>query len=357
MSRQANKTAIGAFVVGAVVMAVAAVVIFGSGKIFTDTQTYVAYFSGSVKGLRVGAPVVFRGVRIGQVTEILIYSDYRDLSISIPVVFQVDENTVRSIGTPTKREHQYLEDLIQKGLRAQLQMQSLVTGQLMINLDFHPDSPLKLKGRPEFELGKEIIEIPTVKTPLQRIEKTIAEIPIEELARSVKKSLDGIERLVTSPQLHESLTYLHQTLENLSNLSRRLDEKVDPLFADVDQTLKDARQLMENLNRQVDPLAGSLKQTADDARRLVNNVNRRIEPLQADLAKTTRTLRAALEAAQKTVDSIGGMTSQDSEFRFQLDILLREMGLAARSIRAFADYLERHPDALLRGKVRREGDK
>ena len=125
----------------------------------------------------------------------------------------------------------------------------------------------------------------------------------------------------------------------------------------MDQTLKDARQLLENLNRQVDPLAGSLKQTSDDARRLINNVNRRIEPLQADLTKTARTLRAALEAAQKTVGSIDGMVSQDSEFRFRLDNLLREMALAARSIRAFADYLERHPDALIRGKVRREGSK
>ena len=357
MSKQANKTAIGAFVVGAVVMAVAAVIIFGSGKFFTATETYVAYFSGSVKGLRVGAPVVFRGVRIGQVTKILIYSDYRDLSISIPVLFQVNPDTFRGIGTPIKNEHQYLEDLIQKGLRAQLQMQSLVTGQLMINLDFHPDAPLELKGRPEIKLGKTVVEIPTVKTPFQRIEKTFSEIPIEELAKSVKNTLDGIEHLVTSPQIPASLEYLQQALESFSKLARRLDKKIDPLFADVDQTLTNARKLMENIDRQIDPLAGSLKRTSDDARRLVNNVNRQVEPLQADLAKTAGTLRATLEAAQKTVDSINGMVSQDSEFRFHMDILLREMGMAARSIRAFANYLERNPDALIRGKIKREGNK
>jgi paraquat-inducible protein B len=357
MSKQASKTAIGAFVVGAVIMAVAAVIIFGSGKFFTTTQSYVAYFSGSVKGLRIGAPVVFRGVRIGRVTEILIYSDYRDLSISIPVLFQVNEDTFRYIGTIAQKENQYLEDLIQKGLRAQLQMQSLVTGQLMINIDFHPDSPLELKARPEIKLGKDIIEIPTVKTPFQKIEKTFQEIPIEELAKSVKNTLEGIERLVTSPQIPESLKYLRETLESFSKLARRLDEKIDPLFVDVNQTLKDARQLLQNIDRQVDPLAGSLKRTSDDARRLVNNVNRQVEPLQADLAKTAGTLRATLEAAQKTVDSIDQMVSDDSEFRFQMDIMLREMALAARSIRAFANYLERHPDALLRGKIKREGNK
>ena len=356
MSKQANKTAIGAFVVGAVVMAVAAVIIFGSGKFFTNTQTYVAYFSGSVKGLRVGAPVVFRGVNIGQVTKILIYSDYRDLSISIPVLFQVNSDTFRNIGSPTKHEAQYLEDLIRKGLRAQLQMQSLVTGQLMINLDFHPKAPLTLKGRPEIKLGEDVIEIPTVKTPLQRIEKTFAEIPIEELAKSVKNTLDGIERLVTSPQIPESLGYLRQTLESFSKLAQRVNEKIDPLFADVNKTLKDARQLMGNIDRQVDPLAGSLKQTSDDTRRLVNNVNRQVKPIQTELIKTARTLRATLEAAQNTVASMDGMVSDNSEFRFQMDNLLRELTLAARSIRAFADYLERHPNALIRGKVRREGN-
>jgi paraquat-inducible protein B len=124
----------------------------------------------------------------------------------------------------------------------------------------------------------------------------------------------------------------------------------------VDQTLKDARQLLADIDRQVDPLAGSLKRTSDDARRLVNNVNRQVQPLQAELAETARTLRATLQSAQKAVDSIDGMMSDDSEFRFQMDNLLRELTLAARSIRAFADYLERHPDALIRGKVRREGN-
>jgi len=357
MSKQANKTAIGAFVVGAVVMAVAAIIIFGSGKFFADTQTYVAYFSGSVKGLRVGAPVVFRGVRIGQVTKIMIFGDYQDLSISIPVIFQINGDTFHGIGKLPKSDRQYLQALIKKGLRAQLQMQSLVTGQLVINLDFHPNAPLKFKGRPAIKLGRDIIEIPTIQTPFQKIEKTFQEIPVEELARSVKNSLDGIEKLVTSPHIFESLQYVRQALESFSKLARRLDEKIDPLFADVDQTLKDARRLLTDIDRQVDPLAGSLKQTSDDARRLVNNVNRQVQPLQEELARTARTLQDTLQTAKKTVGSIDGMVSENSEFRFQIDIMLREMAMAARSIRAFADYLERHPDALLRGKVRREGNK
>jgi paraquat-inducible protein B len=109
------------------------------------------------------------------------------------------------------------------------------------------------------------------------------------------------------------------------------------------------------VDRQVDPLATSLTRTSDDARKLVNNVNSRIEPVHADLAKTTKKLRAALKAAEGALESIDTMVDENSEFRFQVEAFLNEITLMARSLRAFADYLERNPDALLRGKVRRTG--
>jgi len=357
MSKQANKTAIGVFVVGAVVLAVAAIVIFGSGKFLTQTKTFVAYFHGSVKGLRVGAPVVFRGVKIGQVTKIQLYGDYRDLSIIIPVVMQINSESFKYIGKQTVKDAQRLQDLIKKGLRAQLQMQSLVTGQLMINVDFVPNTPVKLMGKEGIDLGKDVWEIPTIETPFQKIEKTFAEIPLGELAKSIKNSLDGIERFVNSPELTKSLHYFKQTLKDARNLLRHVDEKIDPLFADVDQTLKDAQALLRNVDSQVDPLAGSIKSTSDDARKLVNNVNKRVRPIQADLAKTTKSLRTALETAENALEEVDGMASENSEFRYQIDIFLREITLMARSLRSFADYLERNPDALIRGKVRREGQK
>ena len=115
--------------------------------------------------------------------------------------------------------------------------------------------------------------------------------------------------------------------------------------------------MLRNVDSQVDPLAGSIKKTSDDARKLVNNVNKRVRPIQADLAKTTKLLRAALETAGDALEEVDGMASENSEFRYQIDIFLREITLMARSLRSFADYLERNPDALIRGKVRREGKK
>jgi len=138
---------------------------------------------------------------------------------------------------------------------------------------------------------------------------------------------------------------------------RHIDEKIDPLFAQIDQTLKDSQGLIRNADRQIDPLAASLTRASDDARKLVNNVNSRIEPIQADWSATTRELRAALEAAEEALESANDMVDENSEFRFQVDTFLNEITLMARSLRAFADYLERNPDALLRGKVRRAGQR
>jgi paraquat-inducible protein B len=201
------------------------------------------------------------------------------------------------------------------------------------------------------------VEIPTIETAFQKIEKTFEDIDISELAVSIKKSLEGIERMVNSPEIPASLKYLRQTLKDFRNLVRHLDEKIDPLFADVDQTVKEAQELLQNIDSQVDPLAGSIKSTSDDARKLVNNINKRVRPIQADLAKTTKSLRVALETADDALEEVDGMVSENSEFRYQIDIFLREITLMARSLRSFADYLERNPDALIRGKVRREGKK
>ena len=357
MSKQANKTAIGIFVVGAVVLAVAAIIVFGSGKFFKKSEFWVAYFPGSVKGLRVGAPVMFRGVKIGEVTQIRIYSIRKDSSIEIPVIFKTEEESFYYIGPQVKTDEEYVDELIKMGLRARLELQSIVTGQQMINIDFYPNTPLRLMGEDGIDLGEDIHEVPTIKTLQQEIGKTLEEIPFGEVAESLRNSLKGIENFVTSDEFAKSLHYFKQTLRDARNLVRHVDQKVDPLFADVEQTLKDAQAVLRNVDSQIDPLAGSIKQTSDDARKLVNNVNNRVRPIQADLAKTTKSLRAALQSAQSTIEEMDEMIADDSEFRYQIDIFIREVALMARSLRSFAEYLDRNPDALIRGKRKREGQR
>ncbi|MBT8367536.1 MAG: MCE family protein [Deltaproteobacteria bacterium] len=359
MSKQANKTAIGLFVVVALVLAVAAIVIFGSGKFFVEKEVYVVYFKGSVKGLRVGAPVVFRGVKVGEVTDISIYTNRAENYVIIPVMLQVEPDKFNAMGPDVEdtSRQQHIDDLIKIGLRAQLQMQSLVTGQLMINVDFYPDTQAKLIGKEGIDFGQDVLEIPAIETELQKIQQTLEDVPIGDLAISLQKSLSGIERFVNSEELTKSLHYFKQALRDARNLLQHVDQKIDPLFAQVDQTLLDAQKLLRDVDHQVDPLAASLKSTSDDADKLLRNVNKRIGPVQADLKKTTAKLRSALSSVESALDEADGMVSEDSEFRYQIDVFLRELTLAARSLRGFADYLERNPDALLRGKVSRTSGK
>lgn len=357
MSKQVNKTAIGVFVVGAVVLAVAAIIVFGSGKFFTKANFFVAYFKGSVKGLRVGAPVVFRGVKIGEVTQIRLYSNRKDMSVEIPVILKIEPGSFQYIGQRKESDKKYFDELIKSGLRAQMELQSIVTGQQMINVDFFPDTPVELKGKEGIDLGPDVYEVPTIQTFQQKIGKTLEEVPIGELVDSLKNSMKGIESFVTSEKLAKSLQYFEQTMKETRDLMRRVDEKIDPLFADIEQTLKNAQAMLQNVDSQVEPLAGSIKRTSDDARKLVNNVNNRVRPIQADLAKTTKSLRTALETAEGALEEVDGLVSENSAFRYQIDVFLREITLMARSLRSFAEYLERNPDALIRGKVRREGQR
>jgi paraquat-inducible protein B len=351
MSKKANKTLIGVFVVAAIVMLVAAVLIFGSGKFFREKTQYVAFFEGSVKGLRIGAPVMFRGVAIGEVTNISLVYHMQDTSFEIPVIITLYPDKIVGMGlemseqTPAEEDREW-QQLIEQGFRAQLQMQSLVTGQLMVELDFHKDSPLKLYGFKDLSLGGDVKEIPTIQSGLQELSKKIEQLPLDDIAADLRSSLRGINEFVNSPEFGKSLHYFKQALRDARNFVRHLDAKVDPLFDRVDGVLV-------NIDSQIEPLATSIKTTVDDTDKLIQNVNKRIGPIQADLNKTTASLRAALNSAETAIDEIGEMVSDESDLRYYTDVFLKELTRAARSVRALADYLERNPDALLRGKVNR----
>ena len=204
-------------------------------------------------------------------------------------------------------------------------MQSIVTGQLMVNIDFYPNSPVKLVGTDKIDIAKGVMEVPTIQASMQKLEKTLEEVPIGEIVKSVNKSLKAIEALVTSEELTKSLHYFKQTMKDMRDLARHVDEKIDPLSADLDQTLKDAQTLLRNVDSHVDPLAISIQNTADAA-------------------------RPAVKEVERAFANIAALTGKGSEERKQLERTLKEFQAAARSIKIWAEYLERHPEALIRGK-------
>jgi phospholipid/cholesterol/gamma-HCH transport system substrate-binding protein len=338
MSKPANKTMIGAFVVGAVALAVVAIVLFGSGKFFRKTSLWLTFFQGSVRGLNVGSPVLFRGVQIGQVTDIIVGFDAAQLNVLIPVLFEVDPDKFKDIGDGHQKSEKELHSaLIKEGLRAQLQMQSLVTGQLLINIDFFPDTPVKLIGMQQFKdksIFEESWEIPSIPTPLQELEKALSKINIKEIAEDVRRAMNGIAKLATDPDLHEGIGVLKNTLTDIQKLARNLDSKVEPLATSFEQTLGEAR-------------AG-----IGDARKLINE---QAAPMLIQFKQAAELAKTSLDDADTTLKTIENLAVEGSQLRYEVSAALKEIAAAARSVRVLADFIEQHPDALIRGRAIRTG--
>jgi paraquat-inducible protein B len=333
MSKQASKSLIGAFVLGAIFLVVAGIVVFGSGKFFTKAKKNVVFFEGSVKGLQIGASVVFQGAKIGQVTDIIVKVNAKELTAFIPVYIEIYQEKLVPIEGDRSYDEQYLQALIKKGLRAQLQLQSFVTGQLMVNLDFYPNTPIRLVG-----LEKRYPEIPTIPSGLEQLAKRLEELPLKEIADRLNETLAGITRLVNSRDLQASIGSLNQLLQD----------------GDI---------LVKNLNSKVGPIASDIKGTTDAARAAFAQAEKTLrfdEGAPGQIASSIReTLSAAQDTLKKTgtaVENINVIAVQNANLGYEIGRTLEQIAELSRSIRVLADYLERHPEALLRGKSPAKGE-
>lgn len=205
MNKKVNKTVIGLFVVGAIVLLLIAIVVLGSGQLFKRTNKYILYFNGSVKGLAIGAPVMFRGVGIGSVKDISLIYDSNVGTIMLPVIVEIEQGRIK--GTPSFGEPDGDKKMIALGLRGKLEVQSFLTGQLMISFDFYPDKPAELHG-----IVNEYPELPTLPTPPDIFE-LMDELPIREIANNLEATTQGVNRLVNSGDLQGSFYELRNTLQ------------------------------------------------------------------------------------------------------------------------------------------------
>lgn len=328
MSKSANKTLIGIFVLGATALLVIAVVVLGSGKFFKKSFPAIAYFEGSVGGLNVGAPVVFRGAKMGTVTSVKLRFDPKSDEIQIPVFLEIEPERLE-IRDRSRRLDPVatLRLLIDRGLRARLEPQSILTGQMQVDLDFYPERPARFVGAdPGYP------EIPTIPTPLQELAKRIEKLPLEQIVKDIGSAVAGINRFVNSPEITKSLRSVSVAAEEAKDLIGKLDARIDPLVLNIEAAIKDARKLLQNIDRQVEPLGPSIRKASDS------------------IEKTLKSADAALHSAQKAIDGVEGNIGEDSPLVYQLNKTLEEVSNLARSVRRLADYLERHPESVLRGK-------
>jgi len=369
MSKKSKTMMIGAFVIGAVVLATAAIVIFGGGKIFTKKYDYVAYFNGSVKGLNIGAPVLFKGVKVGQVTDILMEFDAESVAFRIPVILQLLETDTVVInhefyeGFGETTQEEFVMDLINRGLRAQLAPQSFITGMLYVKLEFFPETSGALVGLETYASDIELTEIPTVSSDMEELAKTFENLPFKQIAENLEDMTQSIDTLVSSPQLPAILDSLDQAATTLNQTMNDLRLKLAGLSTDMKTLIRNTNRLVGNINQQVDPVANGFLDATDATTGAMNQARDTLSlekgpgaDLVARMQRTFESATSALEQADTTLKTIDNLTDQDSEVLYTLTTTLEEIALAARSIRTVADYLERHPESLLRGKGGKGGN-
>jgi len=329
MSQKANSALIGAFVLGAVGVLIVAVIAFGSGQFFKKSREFVLYFDNSVNGLRVGAPVKFKGVEIGSVKDIRLQIGQETQINKIPVLIQIDLDKLTSrgaTGVVAADPESFRAAIVERGLRGQLLMESLVTGLLYVGLDLFPDTPIRLVQQEGSHY--QYPEIPTTPTSLEvaqdavsRIINKLEEIDFKRVTKSLAETVDGVNRLVNSPELKASLGALQQTMPK------------------VDEAVLSIRKLTTNLDSSVVRLTGNLEQTSDAARAAMEQA-----------AVAIKQTDNALKATEAVMINVNGVMDPESPTFYELRKSLREVSAAARALRLLGSYIERNPRALIFGK-------
>jgi paraquat-inducible protein B len=320
MSKQASPTLIGAFVVGALALVVAGLLVFGSGRFFADRLTWVTYFPGSVKGLRVGAPVNFRGVRIGEVTRIQVLYNEQDGSMLIPVVMEVlpEQVTVIDRGDGQHSESADVEELIGRGLRAQLQTDSLVTGLLSVDLDFYPDAQVEQVTVDSAAL-RDYPVVPAIPSRMEELEQSLGAVmqEIPGLLRDVRGLLGEVTSGQTAGSIDRILQDVAQFTDNLDRAApamARLVERTEQSAASIQRVAESAEQIMTSNQGTIDATVDDLQATVTAVRRMADQVNNMVAENRQGLRDFTETglyeITGLAQDAQRMVNQITRLSEQ-----------------------------------------------
>jgi paraquat-inducible protein B len=314
-----RQTLVGAFVLGGIILALGAIILFGQINPFSRVVRAVVVLTGSASGLSIGAPVTFRGVPLGSVSNIELTFDRRTFTAYIPVTLVLDPQRVRRTDT---KELIGVKELVRRGLRAQVNIQSLVTGQAAIELNFAPNTPAVLHpGVSKYP------EIPVQQSILQRTQKTLEELPLQHMAENINKSLESI-RVLTD----------------------RLDEDMPALIASAQQTSNQSRVLVGTATKTLDRLETQLTTTLSGINTMTAAATTQLNGRGADLHELLLNANTAVVQTQQTLTELRGLTAARSDQRADIDATLRDLAAAAAAMRGFASEIEREPQLLLMGR-------
>lgn len=228
-------------------------------KTYVKKVRWLLNFEGSVRGLSVGAPVEFRGIEVGKVVDMKLAFDYDKMSFRIPVVIEIEPERIKTTGKEIGDSRTRAEILTEKGLRAQLKQGNLLTGQLYIDMDIHPDKPpQKIKYDGEYP------EVPTIPAPL------------EEITKSVTKIVDKLDRIPLEQignDLRDTMAHLKKSSEQLQKLMKNIDEKVAPAATATLEKTETTLTKVDRLLNAESPTGYELKRALSELANAAHNIN------------------------------------------------------------------------------------
>ena len=319
MSTKASPTAIGGFVIGIVGLAIAMVFFFGGSDILAETNRYDLVYRTSIKGLKVGSPVTLKGVTIGEVIDIKAKMLTGQLDVYNIVSISINKKAMIRIGQKGT-DQQLLQDLLDKGIAAQLKLQSLLTGLLFVDVDFHE------KEKPRYaDVETEHPQFPTVATDFEALSKNLEQIDIKALADDVQQIFRGLDQIINNP-----------TTQNLG--------------VDIKNTLGSIKQLADDMNTEIVGIRQEVLPIVRDGREIVHNINQQLPALLEDVDQITSSLEATTQKLDKTMAETQHLLSDDSPLINEMTEAARGLQKASDQIAELSSTLAETPEALLKGK-------
>ena len=317
-----RRTAIGAFVLGGFILGLGAIVLFGNLRLFSPTDRAVIVFDDSISGLSIGAPVTFRGVRVGAVERVEIQFDPRKHAFYIPITVQLEPDRIRLAGGVGPTPRLDLADLIKRGLRAELNMESFVTGQTEIGFDFDPDSP------PVLHPGlTDLTEVPTRPSAIQRVTAQLSHLPIGEL-------------------VGEAIS----TLQSVRDLSAKLSADLPQVLTSLKATSDGAGRTMDAATATIADLQAQLTTVLGQVNRLASSTELQVNQRGADLHTLLFSANQTVQQGHNLMIDLRGFIAPRAEARVNLDATLRDLATSAAALRGFTGDIEHNPQLLLTGR-------
>lgn len=339
MSKQANPALIGAFVFGALILGPIAILLLAGDQWFRERDRHIMYFEEAGQGLQVGAPVVFLGVKVGTVKHIQIGLKQENKIFMVQVTVELDLQMIRTdTGKKIKPHERFtIRQLVDQGLRARLKMQSLLTGQLYVDLGFYPEKPAHFIG-----ISREDGEIPTIPTTVEELAGMLEDFPTADFLADLAAIGSSVSKILSSPAIHAIPARLEATFIHLESLAARLDTQGGPLLTEAETSFGE-------LHRAINAVQSAMVKVGKAADQVENFADAG-SPVAKGIAQASTELAGAGRALQELAD-------EDAPVVQRLSQSLQEVSRAARALHVLADSLEQQPEAIFRGKQHEEKKK